>query len=138
MHTPRYEGPAYTRNMNVPAMIAKATPARAARVETVPSTSAPPELDDVVVLLAEALAAAATPEADWLAKPDCDASRGDLEGELDPEEATAVGPVLARGDAEVLFVLVPVEVVLPPAGAGTALEGSARAPVPQGMAWPLG
>jgi hypothetical protein len=135
------EGALYTRNTHVPAMTANELPACAARVDTVPSTSAPPELlpDGMVVLPAEALAAVATPEANWVAKPDREAtSRGDSGGELDPAEGLTEGPALERCVTEVLFVLVPVDVVFPPVGAATALEGSTRAPIPQGMAWPLG
>lgn len=61
----RYEeGMNHTRNVKVPAITANATPACAARADTVPSTSAPPELlpDDVVVAFPVELAAAAEPE----------------------------------------------------------------------------
>jgi len=53
----------HTRNVNVPAITANATPACAARADTVPSTSAPPELlpDDDEELPVE-LAPAAEPE----------------------------------------------------------------------------
>jgi len=55
------EGTIYIMNINVPAMAANATPACAARADTVPSTSAPPELleDDELLLLPVPLAPAA-------------------------------------------------------------------------------
>ena len=58
----------HTRNVNVPAITANATPACAARADTVPSTSAPPELlpdeEDVVpVELAPAAELELVPEA---------------------------------------------------------------------------
>jgi len=49
--------------------------------------------------------------------------------------------MLEEGAAEVLFEPVPGEVVFPPwryGGAGLAVDGSVRAPVPQGMGSPSG
>jgi hypothetical protein len=59
------EGTIYIMNMNVPAMAANATPACAARADTVPSPSAPPVVlpDDGLPLLTGVLAAAAEPGA---------------------------------------------------------------------------
>jgi hypothetical protein len=73
----RYEeGMNHTRNVNVPAITASATPACAARADTVPSTSEPPELlpDDEVVVFPVALAAAAEPELEAVETPDWEAS----------------------------------------------------------------
>jgi len=130
--------------MNVPAMTDNATPAWAARVDTVPSTSAPPELVPAVVLpAAEGVAAAFTPEAVTVVKPDCEAAKGVLEGVFVFDCTAAEGAAAAlergtRGTTEVPFVAVPFEVVLLPVGGGTALDGSTRAPVPQGIFWPSG
>lgn len=72
----RYEeGMNHTRNVNVPAITASATPACAARADTVPSTSEPPELlPDEVVVFPVALAAAAEPELEAVETPDWEAS----------------------------------------------------------------
>jgi len=54
----------HTRNVNVPAITASATPACAARADTVPSASAPPELlpdEDVPVPVEVAPAAESEP-----------------------------------------------------------------------------
>jgi hypothetical protein len=124
--------------MNVPAMTDNATPACAARVDTVPSTSAPPELLPDVVFPAEEVVAAFTPEAVTVVKPDCETAKGVLEGVFDCTTAEGTRATLETGAAEVPLVAVPFEVVLPPAGAGTALDGSTRAPVPQGIFSPSG
>jgi len=129
----------HTMNVNAPAMAASATPACAARADTAPSMSAPLELlaDDGVVLPAE-LDASGEPEAEASVTPDGKATLGvlvtvelttiDEEGVTEETEPEA--------ELEVLF-----ELVLPPGrydGGGTALDGSERAPVPQGIASPSG
>ena len=59
----------------MPAITASATPACAARADTVPSTSEPPELlPDEVVVFPVALDAAAEPELEAVEKPDWEAS----------------------------------------------------------------
>ena len=139
----RYEeGMNHTRNVNVPAITANATPACAARADTVPSTSAPPELlpDEAVAFPVE-LAAAAEPELERGETPDEEASLG-VEMELDgaTEEVTG-STTLEEGAAEVLFEPVPGVVVFPPVrygGAATAEDGSTRAPFPHGIASPSG
>jgi len=124
----------------VPAMIDNATPACAARVDTVPSTSAPPELlpDVVFPVPAEVVGAISTAEAVTVVKPDCETAKGVLDGEFDCTAAEGTMATLETGAAEVPFVAVPFEVVLLPAGAGTALDGSTREPVPQGIFSPSG
>ena len=80
-------------------------------------------------------------------------------GEAELEDELTLGDTAARGalvglgldttagvteeaepEAGTLEVLFEPEVLLPPRydGAGTALDGSVRAPVPQGIAWPPG
>lgn len=111
-------------------MTASATPAFAAREDTVPSASAP-ELLPVLVLLA----ATAGPDDVSLAAPDDEANAGVLPASEPDEEAGVVmteDAALPETDAvEVVFD--DVELV-PITGAGTAADGSARAPVPQGIA----
>jgi len=56
-------------------------------------------------------------------------------------EEVAGSTMLEEGAAEVLFEPVPGEVVFPPlryGGAGLAVDGSSRAPIPQGIASPSG
>jgi hypothetical protein len=113
-------------------MTASATPACAARADTAPSMSAPLELPFDAIALPAELAAEGDPELEAVVASDGTAATGDLEldgtareGEADPE----------AGAAEVPFEPVP------PGrydGGGTALEGSARAPLPQGIASPSG
>jgi hypothetical protein len=123
-------------NVNAPAMTASATPACAARAETAPSMSAPLESfpDDEAVL--PVLAAGGEPELEAVATTDvAAAAKGVLVVDFDSEEGAREG---AEPVAEVLFVVV---LPLPPGrydGGGTALDGSTRAPVPQGIAWPSG
>jgi hypothetical protein len=127
--------PVYTRNVNVAAITANATPACAARPDTAPSANAPPELlpDDVVVLPVVPVAAAAAPEGVRVVESDAEATRGVLAGAFD---GTTEGrtTALERGTAEP----VPVEVVLPPPGAGTAFDGSTREPLPHAIGSPSG
>jgi len=124
----------------VPAMIDNATPACAARVDTVPSTSAPPELlpDVAFPLAAEALGAISTVEVVTVLKPDCETAKGVFKGEFDGTATEGTTATLETGTTEVAFVAVLFEVVLLPPGAGTALDGSTRAPMPQGIAEPSG
>jgi len=136
----RYEeGMNHTRNVNVPAITANATPACAARADTVPSTSAPPELlpDDEVEEFPVEVAAAAKPELVRVERPDEEASLG-VEMELDDAtEEVPESTTLEEGAADVLFEPVLGVVVFPPArygGAATAEDGSTRAPNPQGIA----
>ena len=62
--------------------------------------------------------------------------------ELDGAAEEAAGSsMLEEGAAEVLFEPVPGDVVFPPlryGGAGVAVDGTSRAPVPQGIAAPSG
>ena len=127
-------GTVQTMNVNAPAITASATPACAARADRAATMSAPlasfpeseawvgeadPELeeelaagDKTIVLVGAGLETAAAGVA----------------GELEPE----------AGTLEVLFEL---EFPLPPGrydGGATALDGSVRAPVPQGIGWPPG
>jgi len=107
--------------------MANPIPACAARPDTAPSANAPPELlpDDVVVLPVVPEAAAATPEAVGVVESDAEATRGVLAGAFDDSTAEGTTTALERGAAEVPFVPVPVEVVLP-----------TRVPVPHGIASP--
>lgn len=113
----RYEeGMNHTKNVNVPAITANATPACAARADTVPSTSAPPELlpDDEVEEFPVELAAAAKPELVLVLTPDEEEILG-VEMELDgATEEVAESTTLEEGAAEVLFEPVPGLVVFPP------------------------
>jgi hypothetical protein len=124
----------HTRNVNVPAIAAKATPACAARADTVPRTSAPPELlpdedEEVPVEVASGAEAARSVEV------------SEAGMKLGPAKEVAGSTVPEEGAAEVLFEPVPGEVVFPPlmyGGAGLAVDGSTRAPVPQGIFSPSG
>jgi hypothetical protein len=104
----------------------RATPACAARMDTAPTTSPPAEL----LLLAPVVLAA---------EPD-EAPEGDpvedvvLSPVLDVEEVTVVEDRLVVVFVGVVLLLAPVRYD----GAGTALVGSVRAPVPQGIASPSG
>jgi hypothetical protein len=124
-------------NVNAPAMTASPTPACAARAERAPSMSAPLEsLPDFAAVPAE-LAAAGEPKLEAVEALDDKAARGVRAAvELDStNEGVREG---AEPEAEVAFELV---LPVPPGrydGGGTALDGSARAPVPQGIAWPSG
>ena len=120
---------AHTINVKAPAMTVNAKLACAALVDTAPSISAPLELPDEIALPAEP-AVEGDPELEGVVSP-----RGaELDGAT--EEGVMAG---AGADAgEVLFELV--VPVLPGRydGGATALDGSARAPMPQGIASPSG
>lgn len=142
-HTTRKKDKAFQNmNVNVAATTARATPACAARVDTAPTTSPPAELlpvdvDELLVLVA------ATGEPDEV--PD----RREVDRVedvvptpfvLEVDGAAADDPTeddtLAAGAEDVVPAL-----LLPLTrydGGGTALDGSASAPVPQGIACPLG
>jgi len=121
-------------NVKVLAMTASATPAWAARVDRAPSMRALlASLPDSAVVLA------AAELEDELTVGDR-AARGALVG---PELDTTTAGVTeeAEPEAGTLEVVFEPEVVLPPGrydGGGTALDGSVRAAVPQGIAWPPG
>lgn len=125
-------GTVQTMNVNAPAMTASATPPCAARAETAPSVSAP------LVLFPDVggaeLAAAGEPES--VEVPDGTATRGVL-AEAEVDTATTGGAAEEDGAGMVAFGL-----ALPLAGrydgGGTALDGSTRAPLPQGIAEPSG
>jgi hypothetical protein len=140
----RYEknggtGADYTKNVNVPAMTAKAIPACAACADTVPSLSAAPELledvEDVVLACAAKPVPVPVVLSDGVAMAGTDATM-----EEEEEESATEGVALTILDGEVLFEPVPVVVVLPVRydGAGTAVDGLTRAPVPQGIFSPSG
>jgi hypothetical protein len=128
-------GTVHTMNVKVLAMTASATPACAARADRAPSMRAPlASLPDSAGVLAEAdgaeleeeMALCDTAATGALVGPGLDTTAGVTE-EAEPD----------AGTLEVLFE----PVVLPPGrydGAGTALDGSVRAAVPQGIAWPPG
>jgi len=129
----RYErrGTVYTMNVKVPAMSPSATPACAARADTVLSMSAPLAVfPDRAGWLVEADVS----ELEVVLTLDDTAARGALVGvALVTTTAGVTGEVEPEVEAlEVLF-----ELVLPPGrydGGGTTLDGSVRAPVPQGIA----
>jgi hypothetical protein len=131
-------GMVQTMNVNAPAMTASATPPCAARADKAPSMSAPLEL--LPDAGAEELAAAGEPESEAVTAPDGTATRGVL-APAELVDTTKVGVAeeagTAAGPPVVLF-----ELVLPLAGrydgGGTALDGSTRAPLPQGIASPSG
>jgi hypothetical protein len=110
-------------------MTASATPACAARADTAPSMSAPLELPFDASALPAELDEEGDPELEALA-PDGTAATGDWELDCTATEAEP-----EAGAGEVLFEPVP------PGryeGGGTALEGSTRAPLPQGIPSPSG
>jgi hypothetical protein len=113
------EGTIYIMNINVPAMAANATPACAARADTVPSTSAPPELleDDVLPLLPVSLAFAAESAAVPGVLLDGETNWG-VAGVVAPGSTVEdVTVVLGVGTAEVAFAIVVLPaglVALPP------------------------
>jgi len=127
-------GPVHTMNVNAPAMTASATPACAARADTAPSMSAPLELDDADVPVP---AGAGEPELEAVVTPDdTAAARGVAVVDTTAEEGVTEEAEPEAGTAEVPF-----ELGLPPGrydGGGTALDGSARAPAPQGIGSPSG
>ena len=87
--------------------------------------SAPLELAFDESALPAELAAEGDPELEGVVAPDGTAAIGDLDGTAEEDEA---------GTAEVLFEPVPPRYD----GGGTALEGSTRAPFPQGIPSPSG
>ena len=118
--------------VNAPAIAASATTACAARADTAPSASAPLELPFDASALPAELAAEGDPELEGVVSPDGTAPAGDWDdvakdGEAEPEAEAGAGEV-------------PFEPVPPGRydGGGTALEGSARAPLPQGIPSPSG
>lgn len=126
-------------NVNVAAITARATPACAARVDTVPM-SPPAELlvVDVDGLLGVSVVAGVRDEV--LDKREVD-DVGDvvlrpfvLEVDGPEEEMPEEVPLVPGGDKDEPVVLPPVMYD----GAGTAFDGSASAPVPQGICCPLG
>jgi hypothetical protein len=122
----------HTIRVNAPAITASATPACAARADTAPSASAPLELPlDASALPAE-LAAEGDSELEGVVASDGTAPAGDWDGTAKEGEAE---PEPEAGAGEVLFEPVP------PGrydGGATALEGSTRAPLPQGIPSPSG
>jgi len=129
-------------NVKVPAMTARATPACNARADTAPSTSVLPELE-LELLRADGVGSgslvllAAADESD---EPDEGVAKTN---DILDEDVVATR-VIVEDIAEVDMDDVDVEafeLTLPPVrygGAATALVGSVRAPVPQGIASPLG
>lgn len=116
--------------VNAPAITASATPACAARVDTAPSASAPLELPFDASALPAELVEEGDPELEGVDAPDGTAPAGDWDGIPEEDEAE---PEAGAGD--VLFE------PEPPGrydGGGTALEGSASAPLPQGIPSPSG
>lgn len=131
-------------NVNVAAMTARATPAWVARVDTAPTTSPPAELllPDVDGLLVPLEAAG---------EPDEELDRLDVDGidwvlnpvvlEVDsPVVEATMGVVAPVPDVDDSDEAEPVVLLLKERydGAGTALDGSASAPVPQAIGCPLG
>jgi len=126
---------AHTTKVNAPAMTANAKLAGAARADTAPRTRAPLELPLAAALPTEAVAED-DPESEGVELP-----RGNFVPALPGGVAEAGETEEAEPDAadDVLFEVVPLPV--PPGryeGGGTALDGSARAPLPQGIAEPSG
>jgi len=117
-------------NVKVLAMTASATPACAARADRAPSMRAPlASLPDSAGALAEADGAELEEE---LALRDT-AATGALVGELGTTAGVTEEAEPDAGTLEVLFE----PVLLPPGrydGGATALDGSVRAAVPQGIA----
>jgi len=114
----------HTITVNAHAMTASATPACAARADKARSMSAPLELAFDAIALPAELDAEGDPE---LESVDGTAATGDWDGTAKEGEGEL--------GADVLFEPVP------PGrydGAGTALEASTRAPVPQGTPSPSG
>lgn len=112
--------------VNAPAITASATPACAARADTAPSASAPLELPFDVAALPIELVAEGDPE---LEVPDGKAVTGDWDDTAKEDEAE---PELEAGAGEVPFEPGRYD------GGATALEGSVRAPLPQGIPSPSG
>jgi len=116
-------------NVNVPAMIARATPARATRAGTAPNTAKSPELLPEEAAEPPVPLVAAGELGEGVAKSD-DSVDDDVSvlaagvGEKTPEEL--------EPDEGVLELAPPLRY----GGAGTALDVSVRAPVPQGMGSP--
>jgi hypothetical protein len=120
----------HTIKVNAPAITPSATPAGAARPDTAPSMTAPLEVPFPVDAIA--LAAVLDTETEAVVAPDEPAARLEGTAEEDEAELEGVGEV-----GEVPFE----PVTVPPGryeGGGTALDGSVRAPVPQGFDSPSG
>jgi hypothetical protein len=122
-------------NVNVPAMTASATPACAARVDTTPSTSEPPELltDDATELLPVLVVAAdEEDELEAVMRSD-DSADEDMVAPVainGTEEEDEGPPEMDTDEAALGLALLAWRY----GGAATAVVGSLRSPDPQGIA----